>query len=825
MVVNLNTLSVQIIFPLGVGLVYVALGIYVLSSRKPDSVLDRLLVTYLFLTALWDFNLVVATYGLPDLLPTLTWGRLAAYGLILLGVIYWAFARAFLQRPWLAAWGWMLGLVGLLLAVIFDFHQFLLPAATHTWSLGWMTAESVTFILGGIWWALFMGLAAWPAFVQQLQIQSPAHKNRIRYLFISTAVLALGYGLYLTFWEPVWAAGLIITGIGGGLVTYTVVVEDLIDLATGVRRLISDLIVSVVTASIYVIGVYLVQAFWGDELASAFAGVLDPTLSIVLITALVLAMLYTPIRQLCQQATSRFLLGGDYDYQEVIQSYTQVISNRLYLEELANVATRHIVQALQLQKTALFIVDSQSDHHLSLRTLPGVRSNGSPEGISLQKETPITQRLVAEGRALAQYTIDISPQFKSVPEEDRQTLKSLNYEWFVPVQKEGQLLGIFALGAKKSGQPYSAQDLKLLNTLADQTGLALENATLFDRVQRNLEEMTGLKNLMDNVFDSMDNGVITTDIKGKITFYNRAAESILVVRSEDCLGVPYTDALPSLANTIFPNLVRNVATRETRYSDYEIISELPGRGTINLSLSLSPLKDAQDRTQGVTIVMDDLTETKRLQAVHDMFRRYVSPAVVDRLPSDPADLQLGGHRQEVTILFADIRGFTAFSEKLPPEELVDTLNQYLSMAAASILMYEGTLDKFMGDAVMGIFNAPLEQEDHVLRAVRAATAMQRAIIDHSHGVSEERRLSFGVGLHVGEVVVGNVGMTDRMDYTAIGDAVNAAKRIQENTPGGKILISEAVYEAVKNSVNAAFFEEMKLKGREEPMAVYELRQP
>jgi adenylate cyclase len=208
-----------------------------------------------------------------------------------------------------------------------------------------------------------------------------------------------------------------------------------------------------------------------------------------------------------------------------------------------------------------------------------------------------------------------------------------------------------------------------------------------------------------------------------------------------------------------------------------------------------------------------------------MFRRYVSPAVVDRLPSDPADLQLGGHRQVVTILFADIRGFTTFSEHLPPEELVDTLNQYLSMAAASILMYEGTLDKFMGDAVMGIFNAPLEQEDHVLRAVRSAIAMQRAIADHYHTIDTKQRLSFGVGLHVGEVVVGNVGMTDRMDYTAIGDAVNVAKRIQENTPGGKILISEAVYQAVKDSLNASFYDELKLKGREEPMPVYELREP
>ncbi|HRV96664.1 MAG TPA: adenylate/guanylate cyclase domain-containing protein [Anaerolineae bacterium] len=238
---------------------------------------------------------------------------------------------------------------------------------------------------------------------------------------------------------------------------------------------------------------------------------------------------------------------------------------------------------------------------------------------------------------------------------------------------------------------------------------------------------------------------------------------------------------------------------------------------------MAPLKDAQNQTKGVTVVLEDMTETKRLKAVQDMFRRYVSPAVVDRLPANPSELELGGHRQEITILFADIRGFTKFSEHMDPEKLVDTLNEYLSMAASSILMYEGTLDKFVGDAVMGIFNAPLDQTDHVMRAVRAAMAMQRAINDYHAKIGQDRLLSFGIGLHVGEAVVGNVGMSDRMDYTAIGDTVNLAKRIQENTPANKILISEPVYRAVNGAVKAVFFKEMKVKNREQPVKTYEIR--
>ncbi len=821
MLFDLIVLPSEAIFPLGIAVTYIALVLYVLSSRKPDGAMDSLFITYLLSTILWDINLVAAVNDVPIPLAGLTWQQFMPYGLIILGVIYWAFARAFLQRPWKALWGWVTGLAGLVLAVNLDMPWFVLPPSAFAWSNGWVHAQNIAFMLSVGWWVFFMILAAWMAIRQQFQTQSPAHKNRIQYLLISTISLTIGYGLYLSLREPFWAAGLIVTGLGGVLATYTVTVEDLIDLGIGARRVIRWLVVALITVCVYVAGIYLVQILLGDLLAT-FSGFVDHTLLVASVTAVLLTIVYTPIQQISQRVTDRLLFGQRYNYQMVIQRYTQAISNRLYLDELAGVAMKHINEALQVQRSALFILDSVSSVQIHLRTLPTIGTNGIPERFSLKKDTPITHRLITEGQALAQYKVDISAQFKSVSEDERQTLKSLNYEWFVPIRKEGQLVGIFALGAKKSGRSYTAQDMRLLDTLADQTALALENATLFDRVQRNLAEITEMKNLMDSVFDSMDDGVITTDIDGRITFYNRAAQSILMVSADNSIGTPYAEVLPSLAQTIFPNLVKNVTRREDHYSDYEIISDLPGRGRVNLSMSLTPLKDAENQTQGVAIVVDDLTETKRLQAVQDMFRRYVSPAVVDRLPEDPADLQLGGHRQEVTILFADIRGFTAFSENLEPEALVDTLNQYLSMAAASILMYEGTLDKFMGDAVMGIFNAPLEQEDHALRAVRAAVAMQRAIADYAYTNHQGNPLSFGVGLHIGEAVVGNVGMFDRMDYTAIGDTVNLAKRIQENSPGGAVLMSEAVYQEVKDSVKTIFYKEMKVKGREQPVNTYKL---
>ncbi len=208
------------------------------------------------------------------------------------------------------------------------------------------------------------------------------------------------------------------------------------------------------------------------------------------------------------------------------------------------------------------------------------------------------------------------------------------------------------------------------------------------------------------------------------------------------------------------------------------------------------------------------------QAIRLMFQRYVNPAVVERLVEGRGNLALGGKRQEVTILFADIRGFTSFSEYLPPEQLVEVLNQYFALAVNAIMAQEGTLDKFMGDAVMAIFNAPLSQPDHTRRAVQAALMMQRSIIEHNLITAPHRPLSFGIGVHVGQAVVGNIGTAKQMNYTAIGDTVNLGKRLQENADSGQILLSQAVYETVKDIAVVKDMGPLTVKGRTATENVY-----
>lgn len=173
-----------------------------------------------------------------------------------------------------------------------------------------------------------------------------------------------------------------------------------------------------------------------------------------------------------------------------------------------------------------------------------------------------------------------------------------------------------------------------------------------------------------------------------------------------------------------------------------------------------------------------------------MFGRYVSPAVVEELMQNPGDVALGGRRQELTVVFCDIRGFTAYSENKAPEEVVSRLNEYLTAMTQVIFRHGGMLDKYLGDGLMAIFGAPVYYPDHVRRAVQSAVEIQEVIekLNHQWAEKNEPPLKIGVGINSGSVLVGNVGSPDRMDYTVIGEDVNLASRVEGLTKTFNTLI-------------------------------------
>ncbi|QPC81749.1 response regulator [Phototrophicus methaneseepsis] len=208
------------------------------------------------------------------------------------------------------------------------------------------------------------------------------------------------------------------------------------------------------------------------------------------------------------------------------------------------------------------------------------------------------------------------------------------------------------------------------------------------------------------------------------------------------------------------------------------------------------------------------------QQVQATFERFVPPSVVQQALARPEGVELGGHRQEISVLFADIRGYTAWSENAAPEQVMETLNHYLNLAAGVVIGWNGTLDKFMGDGLMAIFNAPNAMENHVHYATEAALAMMHAA--HEVNAQHGYKLSYSIGVNVGEAVVGYIGNKDAMNYTAIGDTVNLAKRLQEYAKPGQILIDESVAKRLGKLIKAKPLAKMRVKGRQQPTIAYEL---
>jgi len=220
--------------------------------------------------------------------------------------------------------------------------------------------------------------------------------------------------------------------------------------------------------------------------------------------------------------------------------------------------------------------------------------------------------------------------------------------------------------------------------------------------------------------------------------------------------------------------------------------------------------------------LEVLTTTKDKEKAHirTTFSRFVPPTVVDQVLDDPESLQLGGKRQELTVMFVDLRGYTAYSENLPPEKVVEMLNDYLSLAANVILSFGGTLDKYMGDGLMALFNAPHPQPNHMQQALEAAHMLHQATRELSTERGED--LAFSVGVSIGEAVVGYIGTDMAINYTAIGDVVNLTKRLQEAAKAGQTLIDGSIVERLGAFAQVNPLGELKLKGRQKQVQVYEL---
>lgn len=526
-----------------------------------------------------------------------------------------------------------------------------------------------------------------------------------------------------------------------------------------------------------------------------------------------LARLFVQVRRTLEDLERRIdAQAKEHEQLKALQEIGAVVNSSLNLDQVLAEVMDAIINLTQAERAILLLIDEKTGQ-LTVQVARNVDRETIEKSSSFEISRTIVRSVAESGEPVVTMNAQSDPRFSATESIISYNLRSI---LCVPLRIKDTTIGVVYADNRIAAGIFGDTDRDLLATFANQAAVAIENARLFQQIRQHLMEITEMKDLMDNVFESIASGVITIDDEDRVALFNRAAEQILDVPPHTIVHEIYANALSALGLPVKPiveDVKKNGGTQNTEMDI--VVGARPGTTTLNLTFS--PLRDIQQETLGVAMVLNDISETKRLESV----RRYLPPALVDQVRD--LDAAQRPQRRVITVLFADVRGFSTFSENLDPETLIQVLNGYFTQAVTAISHYGGMTDKFMGDAVMALFNTPLNpQEDHVERAIRTALMIQNNMSSYHMSLPVEKRLYFGTGIHVGEAVVGNVGSLQRKDYSAIGDAVNLAKRVQETARPGQILLSAAAYERVKDWVIVEPMNPMRVKGRQTLEQIYEL---
>ena len=383
-----------------------------------------------------------------------------------------------------------------------------------------------------------------------------------------------------------------------------------------------------------------------------------------------------------------------------------------------------------------------------------------------------------------------------------------------PIQAKDSVLGYMILCNKETRQgveAFTQTDLDLLSALCNQGAVALDNARLF-------KDITEAKQFNESILGSIATGVITLDPLGEIDSINQAGINILKMNRDEIMGNHYMYLFEKDMEIL--ELIQGAEAENAIHSEINIPFLTVSKDAV-VNVSAAPRIDPSGNVRGVVVALEDITDVSK---VKNTFKRYVSKQVVDELLDDDAKLNLGGEKRDVTILFSDIRGFTDMSEKMNPEDVVSTLNEYFSEMIDIVFKYNGTLDKIIGDELMVVYGAPTSNEDDTLRAVATAVEMQSQInVLNAKRIKQRKKpILAGMGINKGIVVSGNIGSRDMMDYTVIGDTVNLGARLCSAAGPGEILVSSAVWKKTQKDYSYKKLEPIKVKGKKNKVGIYRI---
>jgi PAS domain S-box-containing protein len=401
----------------------------------------------------------------------------------------------------------------------------------------------------------------------------------------------------------------------------------------------------------------------------------------------------------------------------------------------------------------------------------------------------------------------------------------------LPVISPSRDIGLLFVNSRKPFF-YNRRRFYFLDAYAKLAGPIMQSTRLLGETKEYLRKIEALERYQENIFDSMTNLIITADSEGQIHYFNRAAAEAMGL-DETCLGRDLREVFYGALSS---------KTLKTITASFENGGEIPGLEGIyrrdgremDYALNLSPLRTPRGKREGVTLLFTNQTREKELREkvnvvseerrmIKDMFCRYMSNEVVSRMMEYPESVKLGGDKKNATVFFADIRGYTSFSEGREPEEIIEILNGYFGEAVEQVLTYRGYIDKFIGDCIMAVWGIPMpDDEDGAVSAVSCALAIQSRVSSPRRNffLKDASRLKIGIGINTGPLVAGNLGSLRRMDYSVIGDTVNLASRLEGIAGADEIIISQATRDRLGERFRLERRSDVRVKGKGRPVQIY-----
>jgi adenylate cyclase len=486
---------------------------------------------------------------------------------------------------------------------------------------------------------------------------------------------------------------------------------------------------------------------------------------------------------------------------------TTAISSELQLQPLLAKIMETTTEILDADRSTLFLYDEKTNE---LWSQVG-------QGLEM-KEIRFPSHLGIAGTVFTTgETINIPDAYKDSrfnPEIDKKTGYITKTILCMPVKnKKGKTIGVTQVLNKKGG-PFTKTDENRLRAFSAQAAIALENARLFD-------DVLNMKNYNESILESMSNGVITLDDKKRIVKSNSASLRILNTSVENIIGISADEYFSGKNAWIIENIDRVIETGKP-YLAMDAEFFISDGKKVSVNLMVVPLINIKNESIGSMLVFEDITKEKRLKST---MARYMTKEVAEKL-LEAGDAMLGGQAQVATVLFSDIRSFTAISERVGAQETVSMLNEYFTVMVDIIFNYGGILDKYIGDAIMAVFGVPFMTGEDADHAVMAAVDMLRALrnFNRERAKMGKSPINIGVGINTDEIVAGNIGSMKRMDYTVIGDGVNLASRLEGANKyyGTSLLISEFTFQNLKGKYIYREVDRLRVKGKAQPVSMYEI---